>query len=119
MEFIRAEVRRIANTCVWSWQGWCAAWGTEKALRQWTWIHALSVTLAFALDLTPAERALVIALGFLLLAAEMINSAVEAVVDLASPDLHPLAKKAKDCGSACVALTAMAGGFAWLIVLFG
>lgn len=119
MDFLRAEVRRIANTCLWSWQGWCVAWTEEKSLRQWTLVHALSVTLAFALDLTPGERALIVALGFLLLAAELINSAVEAVVDLTSPDIHPLAKKAKDCGSACVALTALAGGAAWLVVLSG
>ena len=119
MGFLRAELRRIGNTCLWSWQGWWVAWADEKSLRQWTLVHTLSVALAFTLDLTAGERALIVALGFLLLAAELINSSVEAVVDLASPDLHPLAKKAKDCGSACVALTAMAGGAAWLLVLFG
>lgn len=119
MDILRAELRRIANTCLWSWQGWSVAWTDEKSLRQWTLVHALSVALALTLDLSAGERALIIALGFLLLAAELVNSAVEAVVDLVSPEFHPLAKKAKDCGSATVALTAIAGGVAWLVVLSG
>ncbi len=118
-DILRAEVRRFANTCLWSWQGWTAAWSSEKTLRQWTIVHALSVVLALALDLTAAERALIVALGFLLLAAELANTAVETVVNHLSPDQHPLAKKAKDCGSACVAVTALAGGAAWLVILTG
>ncbi|MEY4984256.1 MAG: hypothetical protein RIR62_2522 [Pseudomonadota bacterium] len=118
-DILRAEARRFANTCLWSWQGWTAAWASEKTLRQWTIVHALSVVLAFTLDLTAAERALIVALGFLILAAELINTGLETVVNQLSPDTHPLAKKAKDCGSACVALAAIAGGAAWLVVLAG
>lgn len=116
---IRAEMRRLANTVLWSWQGFRAAWATEKTLRQWTLANLLSAALAFALDLTPGERALILALGLLVLAAELINTAVEEVVDLVSPGTHPGAKKAKDCGSACVALAALAAGVAWLVVLLG
>lgn len=118
-DILRAEARRFANTCLWSWQGWTAAWASEKTLRQWTIVHVLSVALAFALDLTAGERALIVALGFLILAAELINTGLETVVNHLSPERHPLAKKAKDCGSACVALTAIAGGAAWLVVLAG
>jgi diacylglycerol kinase (ATP) len=46
-----------------------------------------------------------------------MNTALEEVVDYLSTDRHPRAKKAKDCGSAAVALTAIAGGVAWLVVL--
>ena len=116
---IGAESRRLANTVVWSWQGFRAAWATEKTLRQWTLANLVSAALAFALDLTPGERALILALGLLVLAAELINTAVEEVVDLVSPETHPRAKKAKDCGSACVALAALAAGVAWLVVLLG
>lgn len=116
---IRAEGRRLANTVIWSWDGFRAAWATEKTLRQWTLANALSAALALTLDLTPGERALILALGLLVLAAELINTAVEEVVNLVSPETHPLAKKAKDCGSACVALTALAAGVAWVVVLVG
>lgn len=114
---IGAEARRLANTVIWSWDGFRAAWATERTLRQWSLANVLSAVLAFSLDLTPGERALILALGLLVLAAELINTAIEEVVDLVSPQTHPRAKKAKDCGSACVALTAIAAGVAWVVVL--
>jgi len=52
MAFIGGELRRFVNTCHWSLDGWCAAWTTEKSLRQWTAVNALSAALAFTLDLT-------------------------------------------------------------------
>lgn len=118
-ELLKAEAKRFANTVIWSWEGWRAAWATEKTLRQWSIANVLSAALAFALDLTPGERALILALGLLVLAAELINTAVEEVVDLVSPEMHTRAKKAKDCGSACVALAAIAAGVAWIVVLVG
>jgi diacylglycerol kinase (ATP) len=57
---LRAEARRLANTVIWSWQGFRAAWATEKTLRQWTLANVLSAALAFALDLTPGERGLIL-----------------------------------------------------------
>jgi diacylglycerol kinase (ATP) len=119
IDALRAEARRFANTVIWSWDGWRAAWATEKTLRQWTLANGLSAALAFSLDLSPAERALILALGLLVLAAELINTAIEEVVDHISPGLDPRAKKAKDCGSACVALAAIAAGVAWVVVLLG
>ena len=74
MTCLQAEARRLANTVIWSWDGWRAAWATEKTLRQWTMANVLSAALAFSLDLTPAERALILALGLLILAAELINT---------------------------------------------
>ena len=117
--FLTGELRRFANTCIWSLQGWRAAWATEKSLRQWTVINLLSVALALWLDLGLTERALILSLGLLILAAELLNTAIEEIVDHILPDPHPSAKKAKDCGSACVALTAIAGGVVWLVILIG
>ncbi|MDH5453643.1 MAG: diacylglycerol kinase [Paracoccaceae bacterium] len=114
---ISSETRRFANTCRWSWQGWTAAWETEKSLRQWTLVNVASVVLAMSLDLTAAERAIIVALGVLILAAELFNTALEEVVDVAMPNPNPGAKKAKDCGSAGVALTAIAAGIAWGVIL--
>jgi diacylglycerol kinase (ATP) len=116
---IQQEGLRLRNTVVWSWQGWCAAWATEKTLRQWSLANALSAALALSLDLTPAERALIIGLGLLILVAELLNTAIEEVVDYISTTENPRAKKAKDCGSAAVAVAAIAAGLAWLIILIG
>ncbi len=118
-DMLAAEARRLANTVIWSWDGFRAAWATEKTLRQWTIANLLSAALAFSLDLTPGERGLILALWLLFLAAELINTAIEEVVDHISPGHDPRATKAKDCGSACVALTAIAAGVAWVVVLVG
>ena len=69
------------------------------------------------LPLTAGERALILALGLLLLAVEAINTAIEYTVDYISTDQHPLAGRAKDAGSAAVFLTSIAGGVAWIVVL--
>ena len=116
---LRAELRRLGNTCLWSWQGWAAAWRTEKSLRQWTAANVVSAALALWLPLSPGERALILALGVLVLAAELMNTAIEKVVDYISDQHHPLAGKAKDCGSAGVALSAIAAGVAWAAILWG
>jgi diacylglycerol kinase (ATP) len=119
LALLAAEGRRLRNTVVWSLDGWGAAWRSEKSLRQWSVLQALSVALACWLDLTGGERAVIIGLGFVLLAAELFNTAIEETVDYISTAADPRAQKAKDCGSAAVALTAIAAGTAWLAVLIG
>ncbi|SEN15920.1 diacylglycerol kinase (ATP) [Gemmobacter aquatilis] len=114
-----AELRRLGNTARWSWQGWRAAWASEKSLRQWVGVNLASATLAFLLPLAPGERALILALGLLILVAELFNTAIEEAIDYISTDQDPRAGRAKDCGSAAVALTAIAGGVAWLVILLG
>lgn len=116
---LRIEALRFRNTVVWSWQGWAAAWATEKSLRQWTVVNIISAALAMVLNLTPAERGLILALGLLVLAMELINTGLEEAIDYISKDQNPRAKKAKDCGSAAVALAALAGGVAWVVLLIG
>lgn len=118
-DLLRAEARRFANTVVWSINGWRACWATEKSLRQWTAANGVSAVLAFLVPMTSGERALILALGLLVLAAELMNSALEETVDYISEERHPRAGKAKDAGSAAVAVTALAAGVAWLVVLVG
>lgn len=116
---ISAELRRLGNTTRWSWAGWRSAWTREKSLRQWVAVNAVSATLACLLDLTGGERALILALGLLILVAELVNTAIEEAIDYISTAQDPRAARAKDCASAAVAITAIAGGVAWLAVLWG
>lgn len=76
-----AEVQRLSNTVIWSLQGFAAARASEKTLRQWVLVNAGSDLLAFGLDLTAGQRALIVAPGLLVLAAELVNTAVDEVVD--------------------------------------
>ena len=118
-DWLTQEMRRLGNTCLWSWQGFAAAWSSEKTLRQWLLMNVASTALTLVIEMTAGERALILALGLLILAAELMNTAIEEVVDYISTETDPRAKKAKDCGSAAVAVTAIAAGVAWGVVLLG
>jgi diacylglycerol kinase (ATP) len=106
-------VKRLANAVKYSLQGLKAGWQYEAAVR--TEIIALGVMtpLAFATPLTGAQRAVLIGSVVLVLVVELLNSAVETCVDLASPGLHPLAGRAKDMGSAAVMLCVLGSAALW------
>jgi len=113
----RDEALAFLRKAGWSWDGLKAAFKSEKAIRQETVVLLASVILTFIVPVSPAERILLIVLPILLLATELLNTAIEEVIDFVCPEQHPMAKKAKDCGSAAVALVAISLGLAWLIVL--
>lgn len=119
MKDLSEALRRLGRTTHWSLNGWRAAWATQTSLRQWTAVTCVSTLCALLLDLDAGERALVLALGLLLLAAELFNTAIEAAVDFVSMARDPRAAMAKDCASAAVALTALAGAVAWCAILWG
>lgn len=85
------------------------------------WIHAVFSVFALALSLwlqiAPRDLALVIATIALVWTAEFLNTALEAVVDLASPQHHPLAKVGKDVGAAAVLIAALASVLIGLLIL--
>ncbi|MEL6688904.1 MAG: diacylglycerol kinase [Pseudomonadota bacterium] len=110
--------QRLYWRFVWSWAGTKDAWTHEHSFRSWVWANVVSALLAFLL-LEGADRALILAVGVLVLAAEAMNTAIERTVDLISEEKSDLARRAKDAGSAAVALTAVAAGVAWLAALFG
>ena len=116
---IKAELIRLTRTATWSWQGLRACWAREKSFRQWIGAYIPSAALAFMLDLTPGERALILALGLGVIVMEIVNSAIEEVVDLITTEQDPRAGRAKDYGSAAVMLTAIGNGIAWLVILIG
>ena len=116
---LKQELTRIGNTARWSWQGWRSAWRNEKSLRQWTVVNLISLAFALILDLEGGERALIVALGLFILVAELFNTAIEETVDFISTEQDPRAGRAKDAASAAVAVTAIAGGLAWLCILIG
>ena len=67
---------------------------------------------------TGVERALLVSSVLIVLCAELVNTALEAAVDRISLEIHPLAKRAKDIGSAAVMLALVNAGVVWLLVLF-
>jgi diacylglycerol kinase len=84
------------------------AWRTQRHLRIHVGIALAALALAAILRLGTAEWAALLGMIALVLCLEMLNTVVEAVVDLASPDYHPLAKYAKDVSAGAVLVAALA-----------
>ncbi|GLR63331.1 diacylglycerol kinase [Marinospirillum insulare] len=110
-------IRRIINASYYSWLGLKAAWKSEAALRQEIVALIILLPLAFLMPLSPIEKALLAFSGLLVLLVELINSALEAVVDRIGPEQHPLSGKAKDIGSTAVALALIMCALVWGIIL--
>tara|TARA_Y100000589_G_C27068361_1_gene594296 strand:- start:483 stop:776 length:294 start_codon:yes stop_codon:yes gene_type:complete len=92
---------------------------TERSIYQWVFANAISAIAAIALPLSMAEISLLIMGGIFILAMECMNTAIERVVDDISEDKRDLAKQAKDTASAAVAMSAVAVGSAWIVIIFG
>lgn len=111
-------LKRIVNATVYSVRGLRAAWEHESAFRQEVVLSVFMLPAALWLGTTWLERAFLIATVVLVLAAELLNSAVEAAVDRMSMDMHPLAGRAKDMGSAAVFFTLLLCGGTWAAALW-
>jgi diacylglycerol kinase len=97
--------------------GWHYALRTQKNI----WIHTTVATVVLILGLwlgLPArDWAVLILTTAMVFAAEFMNTSIEAVVDLASPEIHPLAKIGKDVGAAAVLVAALAAILVGLLIL--
>ncbi len=110
-------LKRIFNAAGYSLDGLRAAFTGEAAFRQLLLINLLLIPLAFYVEVSRVERALMIAVCLLALIVELLNSAVEAAIDRISLDLHPLSKTAKDMGSAAQFVSLTLIGSVWLVIL--
>jgi Diacylglycerol kinase len=91
---------RLLSAWGFSVAGLKAAWQDEAAFRQVVVIGMIGLIASALLPLSAAERMIwLLPIGISWI-VELLNSSIENVVDLCSPDIHPLAKKAKDMGSA-------------------
>lgn len=115
----RTGLQRICNAFFYSMDGLRAAFRHEDAFRQEVFLAALLIPAAFFTPATGTGKALLIASVLLVLIVELLNSAVEAVVDRISLENHVLAKRAKDIASAAVLLALINVPVVWGLVLFG
>lgn len=109
---------RLWNALGYSRDGIAAAWHHEAAFREEVLLATVAIPLAFYLGKTGVDRALLVGCIILILIVEILNSAVEAVVDKASPEMHDLAKRAKDMGSAAVLFSLINAATIWACVLW-
>ena len=108
---------RIYKAAGYSWQGVKAAYQNEAAFRQETWFCVIMIPLGLYLGENGVEKALLVTSVALLPMFEIINSAVEAVVDRVGEEAHELSGRAKDMASAAVALAMILIVVVWLLVL--
>ena len=111
-------LRRLINALGYSLSGLRLAWKDEAAFRQEVILAIIFVPVAFMMPVGEIERVLLVGSVMLVLVVEMINSAIEAVIDRVSLDMHPLAKKAKDMGSAAVLLALANAILIWIMILW-
>ncbi len=110
----KSGLRRIFSAFFYSVDGFRAAWKFEHAFRQELMLAVPGIVVALFLPVSVLERLALIGVLVLVLVVELINSAIEAVVDRVSLDRNPLSKNAKDLGSAAVMLS-----FAFALVTWG
>ncbi|MEO8365916.1 MAG: diacylglycerol kinase [Pseudoxanthomonas sp.] len=108
---------RILKAAVWSMQGLRAAWLHESSFRLEVVLLVVLTPLAIWLGEGAIERVLLIGSCLLVLSAELLNSAVEAVIERYGPEFHELAGRAKDMGSAAVFVLMMNVLLCWGLIL--
>lgn len=113
----KSGLKRILSAFFYSLDGLKSAWRHEHAFRQELALFAVGTIVALALRISAFEKLMLIGVLVLILIVELINSALEAVVDRVSLERHPLSKNAKDFGSAAVLLACLLAAAAWAVVL--
>ena len=108
---------RILKAAKWSMQGLAAAWLHESSFRLEVYLFVVLAPLALWLGQTPVEKALLVGSMLLVLSVELLNSAVEAVIERYGAEFHELAGRAKDMGSAAVFVVMMNVLLTWGAIL--
>lgn len=114
----KSGLKRILAAFSYSIDGFRAAWRTEHAFRQELILGVIGSVGALLLPISGFQKLALIAVLVLVLIVELMNSAIEAIVDRVSLERHSLSKNAKDFGSAAVFLACALALATWGVVLF-
>jgi len=114
----KTGLSRIKHAFFYSYDGLKYATKHVTAFRQEVSLYIISAIVLYFLPLPLMHKGILLFANTTVLIAELFNSAIEAVVDLASPDYHILAKRAKDLGSAAVLIALLLTAGLWLAALW-
>lgn len=109
--------RRLMNATRYSVDGLAAAWRHENAFRQELALCAVLVPVAAFLPLPAVEKVAMIGSLLVVLIVELLNTAIEVTVDRGGTGIDPLAKRAKDYGSAAVMIALVLAAMTWVTIL--
>ena len=110
-------IGHIKNAFIYTFAGLKAAWKNELAFRGEVVVVTIMLPLGIWLGRSAVERALLIASILLILLTELLNSALEAVVDRIGSERHELSKRAKDMGSAAAFISMVTAALVWIIIV--
>ncbi|KTD71266.1 diacylglycerol kinase [Legionella tucsonensis] len=116
-KLIVKAVLKLKEATRYSFYGLKAAFQDEFAFRLELLAGIIALPLAFFIGTTHVERALLISTLFIVLIAELLNSAIETTLNRMSRDWNPLTKKAKDLGSAAVFITIINALVVWIMII--
>ncbi len=111
-------IHHIVDATRFSIKGIVATAKSEAAFRQELFLAIVLIPTACFLHVDSVNRILMITSLLLILLVELLNSALESIVDMVSPNYHELAGKAKDCGSAAVMFSLFIAGVTWALSLW-
>ncbi len=107
-------LRRVINAAKYSMLGFKSAIKNETAFRQEVILLVIACVIAFVIDFSIYERILLVGSIGVVMIVELLNSAIECVVDRISTDHHELSGRAKDYGSAAVFVSLVLTGILWI-----
>jgi|SRR5699024_10308797 len=111
-------VARIIAAAGYSWRGLKAAYRSETAIRQELMAGIIVIPCAFFFASNGVELALLLGSVLLIFLMELVNSALEAIVDRIGMEYHPLSGQAKDIGSALVMIAMLICVIVWAAIIF-
>jgi len=111
--------RHIQNALIYSFAGFKSAWNDQMAFRAQTIVIICMLPVGIWMGRSIVEWALLVGSCMLVLITELLNSAVETVVDRIGTEQHILSKQAKDLGSAAAAMSMLAAVIVWGLIAYG
>ena len=114
----KTGLARIIAATGYSAAGLQSVWRTEAAFRQEFLLYLVLLPAIFLPPFSLTIKMILFLTDSLVIIVELVNSAIEAIVDMASPEFHPLAKKAKDIGSAAVLIVLLMTVAAWVFAVY-
>ncbi len=112
-------LKRLISAVGYSLEGLKDAFRTEEAFKQEILLAAILIPLSFCVDTTAVGHALLVASVLFVLLMELLNTAIESVIERFSDEIHPMSKRAKDIGSAAVFVSLINMAAVWAIIIFG
>ncbi|MGZ9898053.1 diacylglycerol kinase [Shewanella gaetbuli] len=110
-------IKRVIRATGFSIKGLKAAFRDEAAFRQELALAVIMLPIAILVNVTVVEKLLLVLSVFLVLIVELLNSAIEAVVDRFGGEIHPLSGQAKDIASAAVLLSLLFCAICWIAII--